>query len=70
MERIALKWRGLVERRRDHFIELQQSGRWKHYYTEEKFLTAMRAADAIAQRWAKIAPRPEERAAKFQPQAA
>jgi len=59
MERIALKWRGLAERRLDHFTELQQSGRWKRYYTEDKFLTEMRAADAIVQRWAKIAPRPE-----------
>ena len=65
MECITLKWRGLVERRLDHFTELQQSGRWKRYYTEDKFLTEMRAADAIVQRWTKIAPRPDELAAKL-----
>jgi len=61
MERIALKWRDLAERRRDHFIDLYRSGRWKHYYTSEEMLTELRDATAIAQRWAKIAPRPEER---------
>lgn len=71
MERIALKWRDLAERRRAHFIDLYRSGRWKHYYTSEEFLAEMRDAIAIAQRWAKIAPRPEERGqSKPQPVAA
>ncbi len=61
MERVALKWRDLAERRRAHFIDLYRSGRWRHYYTNEEFLAEMRDAIAIAQRWAKIAPRPEER---------
>jgi uncharacterized repeat protein (TIGR03809 family) len=60
MERVALKWRDLAERRRAHFIDLYRSGRWRHYYTNEEFLAEIRDAIAIAQRWAKIAPRPEE----------
>ncbi len=55
----ALKWRDLAERRRAHFVELHQSGRWKHYYTEDRFAFEMRQAVALAERWAKIAPRPE-----------
>ena len=55
-ERIALKWRNLAEQRRDHHFELYQSGRWKHYYTEEEFLTEMRKAVALAERWVEIAP--------------
>jgi uncharacterized repeat protein (TIGR03809 family) len=61
MERVALKWRELAERRRAHFIELYRSGRWKNYYSDDEFLAEMRAADALARHWAKIAPLPEER---------
>ncbi|AMN41309.1 TIGR03809 family protein [Rhodoplanes sp. Z2-YC6860] len=63
LEATALKWRALAERRRDHYFDLYKSGRWRHYYTDEKFLAELRAAIALAQRWAKIAPLPEERAA-------
>jgi uncharacterized repeat protein (TIGR03809 family) len=55
-ERIALKWRSLAERRRDHYLELYQSARWKHYYSEADFLTEMRKAAALAERWIEIAP--------------
>lgn len=60
MTQTALKWRDLAERRRAHFIDLYESGRWRHYYTDQSFLRAMRAADAAARRWAEIAPRPGE----------
>lgn len=63
LEAAALKWRALAERRRDHHIELYRTGRWRHYYTDQQFLIEMRTAIALAQRWARIAPRPEERAA-------
>jgi hypothetical protein len=60
LERVALKWRALAERRRDHFIDLYQSGRWRHYYSDQEFLEAMHDALALAERWALIAPRPSE----------
>ena len=61
LERAALKWRDLAERRRDHFFELYRSGRWKRYYANEEFLLqAMRDAVSVADRWAAIAPTPEE----------
>ena len=63
LEAVALKWRALAERRRDHHIDLYKSGRWRHYYTDQEFLTEMRTAIALAQRWARIAPQPEEREA-------
>ncbi len=66
-ERIALKWRALAEQRCVHLVDLYQSGRWKHYYTEEEFLAELRQAVAIAERWAKIAPLPEEREAAARP---
>ena len=57
---VALKWRALAERRRDHHLDLYKTGRWRHYYTDQEFLVEMRAAIALAQRWARIAPRSEE----------
>jgi uncharacterized repeat protein (TIGR03809 family) len=60
LERVALKWRELAERRRNHFVDLYRSGRWRHYYSSEEFLSEMNEAVALAQRWAKIAPRREE----------
>jgi uncharacterized repeat protein (TIGR03809 family) len=60
MAKAALKWRDLAERRRAHFVDLYESGRWKHYYTDQEFLVGMREAIAAARRWAEIAPRPED----------
>ena len=62
-ERTAMRWRSLAEKRRDHHFELYRSGRWAHYYTEETFLTEMRKAVALAERWVEIAPTRQERAA-------
>jgi uncharacterized repeat protein (TIGR03809 family) len=61
-ERITLKWRDLAERRRRHYIELFESGRWKRYYSDAKFLNELRAAIIASNHWAKIAPHPEESA--------
>src|SRR5262245_65586289 len=52
---VAQKWRDLAERRRAHFVELYHSGRWKHYYTEERFLHCMRESMRAADNWAMIA---------------
>jgi len=59
---VAQKWRQLAERRRAHFIELFNSGRWKHYYNEEQYLTRMRETFRLAERWAVIAPSPNNEA--------
>jgi uncharacterized repeat protein (TIGR03809 family) len=53
---ITQQWRELAERRRAHFVDLYQSGRWKHYYTEEQFLAEMEEAIRAAETWARIAP--------------
>ena len=52
---IARKWCDLAQRRLDYFIELYRSGRWRHYYTEERF--ALRMLDVIkaARVWADLA---------------
>jgi uncharacterized repeat protein (TIGR03809 family) len=60
LDAVAQKWRALAERRRAHFLELYDSGRWKHYYSEEQFLYRMREAIRLTQRWAEIAPSMDE----------
>ena len=62
MDPAARKRRDLAERRRAHFVELFESGRWRHYYSDTEFLVEMRKAMAIAQKWAQLAPTAEERA--------
>jgi uncharacterized repeat protein (TIGR03809 family) len=54
-DQVAQKWRGLAERRRAHFVELFHSGRWKHYYSEQRFLESLREAVRTSERWAEIA---------------
>ena len=59
--RSVLGWRNLAERRYAHFVELHQSGRWRHYFrSEPDFIRELRAAHATALRWAKLAPRPDD----------
>jgi hypothetical protein len=54
-DQIALKWHDLAQRRLDHYTELYRTGRWQHYYTQERF--AMRMLDVIeaAKRWRELA---------------
>jgi hypothetical protein len=52
---LARKWLALAERRRAHVFELRDSGRWKHYYTPEQLLEAIREAIRSRDQWARIA---------------
>jgi uncharacterized repeat protein (TIGR03809 family) len=55
LDEVAQKWRALAERRLAHFVDLYESGRWRHYYSEEQFLHRMREAVRLSERWAQIA---------------
>ena len=44
------KLHSLAEQRCAYFIELHQSGRWRHYYTAEELATQMRDAAQVAER--------------------
>lgn len=48
---LAEKWRDLAERRRDHIIELYESGRWRRYYSEERFVALLRDASRALEAW-------------------
>ncbi|MGD0024430.1 MAG: hypothetical protein ABSC37_07360 [Xanthobacteraceae bacterium] len=51
---VARKWLALAERRKAHLIELRESGRWKHYYTEAELDEELRGINLARDRFAKI----------------
>jgi uncharacterized repeat protein (TIGR03809 family) len=56
----ARQWQDLAERRLAYFIELYRSGRWRHYYSEEKFALRMRDVIANTERWRELASAPAD----------
>ncbi|MDO8877455.1 MAG: TIGR03809 family protein [Pseudolabrys sp.] len=62
LDRIALKWHDLAQRRLDYYTELYRSGRWRLYYTQERF--AIRMLDVInaAKKWRDLAGLPQTEA--------
>jgi uncharacterized repeat protein (TIGR03809 family) len=54
-ETVARKWLALVERRQESFIELCDTGRWRHYYTQTEFLEEMHKVLRLRDQWAEIA---------------
>ena len=57
-DQVAKRWRDLADRRRSHFVELYESGRWKLYYSEADFVARMREVIQAAERWEKLASGP------------
>jgi uncharacterized repeat protein (TIGR03809 family) len=60
-KKIALKWHDLAERRLDYYTELYRSGRWRHYYTQERFAIRMLEVIDIAKTWRELAGLPREK---------
>ncbi|MET0874954.1 MAG: hypothetical protein ABWX81_09200 [Pseudolabrys sp.] len=54
-DQIAKKWHALAQRRLAHVRELERSGRWKHFYSEERFGLYLRESERVAALWAKLA---------------
>lgn len=52
---IARRWLALIERRQENFLDLCDSGRWRHYYTEAQFFDEMRKVLRVRQQWAALA---------------
>jgi hypothetical protein len=55
---ITDKWHDLAEKRRMHFIELFESGRWKLYYSDAEFASLMREAVQLADDWKRLTVHP------------
>jgi uncharacterized repeat protein (TIGR03809 family) len=58
LEQIALKWHDLAQRRLDYYTELYRSGRWRHYYTQERFAVRMLDVINAAKKWRELAGLP------------
>lgn len=52
---IARRWLALIERRHENFLDLCDTGRWRHYYTEAQFLDEMRKVLRVREQWAALA---------------
>lgn len=55
---IARRWLALIERRQQNLIELCNSGRWRHYYTDAQLRDEMRKVLHLRNRWAQLAGMP------------
>ncbi len=52
---ITGKWHELAEKRRAHLVDLYETGRWKHYYSEREFVALMRQSVQLADDWSRLA---------------
>jgi uncharacterized repeat protein (TIGR03809 family) len=53
-EEMARRWHALAERRREHFADLYNSGRWRKYYREHDFLSQMRDTARMTDAWENV----------------
>lgn len=51
LDRITRQWCNLAERRLQHYTELYRSGRWRRYYTEERFVVVMNEVAKSVANW-------------------
>src|SRR5262245_27341853 len=63
---IARSWLALVERRQRNFLELCNTGRWRHYYTHAQFLDELRKVLHLRNQWARLAGLPVSEQTDFQ----
>ncbi len=49
------KLRNLAERQRAYVLDLQETGRWKHYYSANEFDAFRRDTIRLAETWARMA---------------
>ena len=54
-DQIVEKWHALALRRLAHVRELERSGRWKHFYSEEQFGAYLREVERVATIWKHLA---------------
>ena len=55
---IMQKWHALAEKRRANLLDLYDSGRWKHYYSEEQVLARIREATGLVDTWKRLSTPP------------
>lgn len=55
IDRIVEKWHALAGRLLAYMRELERSGRWKHYCTQEQLASQLHEAERVAAIWAALA---------------
>jgi len=55
---IMQKWHALAEKRQANLLDLYDSGRWKHYYSEEQVLARIREANGLVDIWKRLSTPP------------
>jgi uncharacterized repeat protein (TIGR03809 family) len=55
---MARRWCALAERRLAHVADLHRTGRWKRYYSEERFAACMLDAIRAVSTWRKLSGQP------------
>ena len=48
---LVLKWRALADRKISYLAELQKSGRWNCYYSQEQLASAIEVATRAREQW-------------------
>lgn len=54
LDQIAKKWNALALRRLAHARELEHSGRWKLFYSEEQFGVYLHETERVAALWEQL----------------
>lgn len=62
---VIRKWRCLAQRRKEHFVELYESGRWRLYYTDAELIERLREAIRGVDRWSATEQAAIDRLAAF-----
>ena len=66
---VSQDFRALAQRRHAYYLELLQSGRWRHYFSEQEFSDRLRDVLSVTKFWTTIvsntseAPITDDRAA-------
>jgi uncharacterized repeat protein (TIGR03809 family) len=55
-QRALERWRVLAEDRLEHMTQLYETGRWRRYFSEERFLGIIRETKAAVELWQRLAP--------------
>ena len=54
-DEVVRKWLALSERRLAWFVNVSETPRWQHYFTQAELLDQMREAERLRDRWAHLA---------------
>ena len=57
---VSQDFRALAQRRHAYYLELLQSGRWRHYFSEQEFSDRLRDVLNVTKFWTTLAERTAE----------